>query len=40
MCYSAQVYAEFKAFKRHFPGVVMGVKAYVKTFWWDRATRA
>lgn len=36
MCYSAQVYAEFKAFKRHFPGVVMDVKAYVKTFWWDR----
>ncbi|KPN20979.1 hypothetical protein AO715_14425 [Xanthomonas sp. Mitacek01] len=36
MCYSAQVYAEFKAFKRHFPGVVMDVDAYVKTFWWDR----
>ena len=36
MCYSAQVYAEFKDFKRHFPDVKMDLNAYVKTFWWDR----
>ena len=36
MCYSAQVYAEFKDFKRHFPDAVMDLNAYVKTFWWDR----
>lgn len=36
MCYSAQVHAEFKDFKRQFPDVVMDLDAYVKTFWWDR----
>ena len=33
MCYSAQVHAEFKDFKRHFPDVKMDLNAYVKTFW-------
>lgn len=36
MCYSAQVHAEFKQFKRAFPDVAMDLKAYVKTFWWDQ----
>lgn len=36
MCYSAQVYAEFKEYKRQFPDVEMDVEQYVKTFWWDR----
>jgi len=35
MCYSAQIHAEFKQFKRQF-GAVMDLKTYVKTFWWDR----
>lgn len=35
MCYSAQVHAEFKQYKREF-GAVMDLKTYVKTFWWDR----
>ena len=34
MCYSAQVYAEFKQFQRRF-GAVMDLKEYVRTFWWD-----
>jgi len=36
MCYSAQVYAELKRFKRLYPDVVMDEETYVKTFWWDR----
>lgn len=36
MCYSAQVYAEFKQYERHFPDVEMDIEQYVKTFWWDR----
>lgn len=36
MCYSAQVYAEFKEYKRHFPDVEIDIELYVKTFWWDR----
>ncbi len=32
MCYSAQIYAEFKLFKRHF-GAVMDIDTYVATFW-------
>lgn len=35
MCYSAQVHAEFKQFKRQF-GAVMDLKTYVKTFWWGQ----
>lgn len=35
MCYSAQVHAEFKQFKRQF-GAVMDLNAYVKTFWWGQ----
>lgn len=35
MCYSAQVHAEFKQYKREF-GAVMDLKTYFKTFWWDR----
>jgi len=35
MCYSAQVHAEFKQFKRQF-GALMDLKTYVRTFWWDR----
>lgn len=35
MCYSAQVYAEFKQFQREF-GAVMDIESYVQTFWWDR----
>ena len=36
MCYSAQVYAELKRFKRLYPDVEMDEETYVKTFWWDR----
>jgi len=36
MCYSAQVYAELKRYRRLFPEVKMDVETYVKTFWWDR----
>jgi len=36
MCYSAQVYAEFKEYKRHFPDVEMDIELYVKTFWWNQ----
>ena len=32
MCYSAQIYAEFKLFKRQF-GAVMDIDTYVATFW-------
>ena len=32
MCYSAQIYAEFKRFKREF-GAVMDIDSYVATFW-------
>ncbi len=32
MCYSAQIYAEFKRFKREF-GAVMDIDTYVATFW-------
>jgi len=32
MCYSAQIYAEFKRFKREF-GAIMDVETYVATFW-------
>src|SRR5690606_27040261 len=32
MCYSAQIYAEFKLFKRQF-GAVMDIETYVATFW-------
>lgn len=35
MCYSAQVHAEFKRFKREF-GAVMDIDSYVKVFWWDQ----
>lgn len=35
MCYSAQVHAEFKQFKRQF-GAIMDLNAYVKTFWWGQ----
>lgn len=38
MCYSAQVHAEFKQYKREF-GAVMDLKTYVKTFWWDRGLK-
>lgn len=36
MCYSAQVYAELKRFKRLYPDVEMDEETYVKTFWWKR----
>lgn len=32
MCYSAQIYAEFKRFKREF-GAIMDIETYVATFW-------
>lgn len=32
MCYSAQIYAEFKLFQRQF-GAVMDIDTYVRTFW-------
>lgn len=32
MCYSAQIYAEFKLFQRQF-GAVMDIETYVATFW-------
>lgn len=35
MCYSAQVHAEFKKFKREC-GAVMDLNEYVRTFWWDK----
>src|SRR5690606_28039553 len=32
MCYSPQIYAEFKRFQREF-GAVMDIETYVATFW-------
>ncbi len=36
MCYSAEVYVEYEQYRERFQDVAMDLKAYVKTFWWDR----
>lgn len=36
MCYSAEVYVEYEQYRERFQDVAMDIKAYAKTFWWDR----